>query len=140
MLSADCFLQILRVLRHLLPGLQSHVRFLPIRTVAGKFPATPLFARIISGAHRVHFHLEDRLYRFFDLGLRRLWRNLEHQRVLLFLDAEALLGNYWPANDLICGFHLRYLRRFLSTGTGAPRRFLWRFTFTFAFAFRRLVL
>src|SRR6185312_5657279 len=103
---AECCLQILRVLRHLLAGPQSYVRLLPVRTIPGKLSSPPLFPRIIRRAHRVHFHFEDCLHRFFDLRLGRLGRNLEDQRVLVFLDAQALLCNYRPANNLICGLHI----------------------------------
>src|SRR5580704_11157378 len=71
-------LQILCVLRHLLARLQPHVRLLPIGTVAGKLAPPPFFPWIIRGAHRRYFHFEDRLYCFFDLGFRRLRRNLEN--------------------------------------------------------------
>src|SRR5208282_4916446 len=100
-------LQILRVLRHLFAALQTHVRFLPIRTVAGELPPPPFFSRIIRGAHRRHLHLEDRLHRFLDLGLRRLGRHLKHQRVLRLFNAEALFRDHRFLNNLIRGFHLR---------------------------------
>src|SRR5690242_2367194 len=47
----DLFLQVLRVLRHLLAAAQAHIRLLPIRTVPGKLPAPPLFPRIRGRAH-----------------------------------------------------------------------------------------
>src|SRR5271163_1755918 len=103
-----CFLlplQILRVLRHLLPGPQPHISLLPVRTVAGKLPAPPLFPRIGRRAHGKYFDLENRLHRLLDLGLRSLGRNLEHQRVLVFLDRQPFFRDHRTPNNLICGFH-----------------------------------
>src|SRR5208282_4350942 len=100
-------LQILRVLRHFFAALQPHVRLLPVRTVARKLAPPPFFPRIIRGAHRRYFHFEDGLHRFLDLGLRRLGRHLEHQRVLGLFNAEAFFGDHRLLNNLIRGFHLR---------------------------------
>src|SRR5215469_1831847 len=98
-------LQILRVLRHLLAATQPHVRLLPIRAVAGELSPSPLFARIGRRAYRMHFHLENRLHRFLDFRLGRLWSHLEHQRVLVLLDRETFFGNHRTANDLVCALH-----------------------------------
>src|SRR4029077_14647665 len=88
-----------------LAGLQPHVRLLPVRAIAGETSAAPLFSRIIRGAHRVHLHFEDRLDGFLDLRLGRLLRHLEHERVLVFLDGQALLRNDRTAKNLVCRFH-----------------------------------
>ena len=80
-------------------------RLLPIGAVAGKFSATALFPGIIRRADRIHFHFENRLHSFLYFSLRGLRRNLEDQRVLVFLDAEAFLGNHRLADDLVCRFH-----------------------------------
>src|SRR5208283_2617629 len=98
-------LQILRVLRHLFAALQTYVRFLPIRTVARELAPPPFFSRIIRGAHRSHLHLEDRLHRFLDLGLRRLRSHLKYQRVLRLFNAEALFRDHRFPDNLIRGFH-----------------------------------
>jgi hypothetical protein len=45
------------------PGLQPHVRLLPVRTVAGETSAAPQFAFEIRRAHFFHFHLEKLLDR-----------------------------------------------------------------------------
>src|SRR5208337_466609 len=98
-------LQILRVLRHLLAGLQPHVRLLPIGTVACELAPPPFFSRIIRRAYRNHLHFEDGLHRFLDLGLRRLRRHLEYQRVLGLFNPEALFRDHRLLNNLISGFH-----------------------------------
>src|SRR6195256_1492647 len=98
-------LQVLCVLRHLLAALQPHVRLLPVRTIARELTPPPFFPRIIRRAHRSHLHLEYRLHRFLDLGLRRLRRHLEYQRVLRLFNAEAFLGDHRLPDNLIRGFH-----------------------------------
>src|ERR1700716_1319519 len=103
--QAASLLQVLRVLRHLLAALQPHVRLFPIRTIARELASPPFFPRIIRRAHRSHLHLEDRLYRFLDLGLRRLRRHLEYQRVLGLFNAEAFFGDHRLPDNLIRGFH-----------------------------------
>src|SRR6185312_6569771 len=102
----DARLQVLRVLRHLLAGPQPYKCLLPIRTIPGKLSPPPFFAREIRGAHRMYFHFKNRLHRLLDLSLGRFRRHLEDQRVLVFLDPQALLGNHRPANNLICGLHV----------------------------------
>src|SRR6266481_3343341 len=103
--QAASLLQVLRVLRHLLAALQPHIRLLPVRTIARKLASPPFFPRIIRRAHRSHLHLEDRLHRFLDLGLRRFRRHLEYQRVLSLFNAEAFFGDHRLLNNLIRGFH-----------------------------------
>src|SRR5260370_2907987 len=103
--QAASLLQVLCVLRHLLAALQPHVRLLPVRTVARELAPPPFFSRIIRRAHRSHLHLEDRLHRFLDLGLRRLRRHLEYHRVLGLFNAEAFFRDHPLLNNLIRGFH-----------------------------------
>src|SRR5215813_10708998 len=129
-MADDWVLQILRVLRHFLAGLEFHVRFLPIRTVTGELSPTALLTRVIRSADGIDFHFEDRLHRLFHFRLRGLRRDLEYQRVLVFLDAEAFLGNHRLADDLVCRFHLRDLRRLLRASTRAARRLLRLLAFT----------
>src|SRR5713226_3000817 len=117
-------LQILRVLRHLLAALQPHVRLLPVRTVARELAPPPFFSRIIRRAHRSYLHLEDRLHRFLDLGLRRFRRHLEYQRVLGLFNTEAFFGDHRLPNNLIRGFH---------QATSALRERPAGFFFTFVF-------
>src|SRR6266853_4426044 len=106
MLSAiACFLQILRVLRHLLAAAQPYVSLLPIGTVAGKLSAPSFFSRIHRRAHGMHFHLENALHSFLNLCLRRLGRHLKDQRVLVLLDGQPFFGDHRTPNDLVCGFH-----------------------------------
>src|SRR5262249_7654257 len=76
-----------------------------VRTVARETSAAPLFSGIVRRAHRIDFHLEDRLYSFFDFGLRRLLGHLEHERVLVFLDGQTLFGDYRTAKNFIGRFH-----------------------------------
>src|SRR6185437_1882116 len=99
------FLQILRVLRHFFAGLQPHISFLPVRAIPGELAATPLFARIVRRANGLYFYLEDPLHRFIDFRLSRLGSDLKDQRVLVFLDGQALFGDDRLANDLISRFH-----------------------------------
>ena len=67
----------LRVLRHLLAGLQAHPGFFPVRAIARKLPAPPQLARRHRGAHFRHFHLESRFDGMPDLGLIGIDRHFE---------------------------------------------------------------
>ena len=98
------FLQILRVLRHLLARAQPHIRLLPIRTVAGKLSPPPFFSWIHRRAHGKYLYLENRLHRLLDFRLRRLGRNLE-------LSARNIKGLELIAGNEVHPYHLlRYDR------------------------------
>src|SRR5579884_3650323 len=91
----------LRVLRHLLAGLQPDISLLPVRTVAGITPAAPQLARVVHGSNLIHLHPEELLHRRLDLCLVGLESHFEAERVLFVLFGHALLGHDGPLQNLI---------------------------------------
>src|SRR5665213_777006 len=75
----------LRVLRHLLAGLQNHPGFLPVRAIARKLPASPQLARRHGRADFRHLYFESRFHRVPDLGLIGIDSHLETQRAMIVL-------------------------------------------------------
>src|SRR5271163_3574630 len=94
-------LNVLGVLDHLFAFFQPHVRLLPI--AAETLSASPPAELAVKNcrAHVIHFHLENALHRFLDLGLGSVLRDLKHHRVLRFLHAQTLLGNDGTPENLI---------------------------------------
>src|ERR1700722_7481874 len=98
-------LQIAYILRQLLASLQLHVGFLPIGPVARKLAPPALLARKGCRAYRDNLHFEERLHGLLDFRLGGIGRYLEDQRVLDFLYAQPLFGDYRAANDCVQSRH-----------------------------------
>src|SRR5215469_1392044 len=104
-------LQILGVLDHFFAFRQPHVGFLPITPVPFCTPPAPKLSMKVCSSHVVHFHFENALHGFFDLGLRSIRSDLEHHRVLRLFHRQSFLRDDRPANHLIepCGHRLTLL-------------------------------
>src|SRR5271157_1334125 len=99
-------LQILRVLDHLLAFGELHVRLLPVAAIAFVLAAAAHLAVKIGGAHSGHFHLENLLHGFLDLGLGGGRGNFKHHGVLQFLHAQSLFrDDGTPDNLIVRGCH-----------------------------------
>src|ERR1700676_563495 len=83
----------LRVLRHLLAGLEAYPGFFPVRAIARKLPAPAQLARRHRGANFRHLYLESRFNRVTDLGLIGIDCDLKAQRAMIVLLSDALLGH-----------------------------------------------
>src|ERR1019366_707210 len=82
----------LRVLRHLLAGLQNNPGFFPVRAIARKLAAPAQLARRHGRANLRHFHLESRFDSVPDLSFIGIHRHLETQRAMIVLLRDAFFG------------------------------------------------
>src|ERR1700757_1513213 len=89
-------LQILRVLDHFFAFRQLHIRLLPIPPVAFVLAAAAHLADKIRRADSGDLHLENLLYSFLDLRLRRASRNFKDHGVLRLFDAQAFFRDDRP--------------------------------------------
>src|ERR1019366_9331228 len=82
----------LRVLRHLLAGLQAHPGFFPVRAIARKLSAPAQLARRHGRTNLRHLHLESGFDSVPDLGLIGIDSHLKAQRAMVVFLRDALLG------------------------------------------------
>src|ERR1700721_3063990 len=83
----------LRVLRHLLAGLQNNPGFLPVRAIARKLSAPPQLARRHRCPNLGHLHFESRFHRVPDLGLVSINSHLKAQRAMIVLLRDPFFGH-----------------------------------------------
>src|ERR1700722_8425203 len=83
----------LRVLRHLLAGLQNNPGFLPVRAIARKLSAPPQLARRHGSANFRHLHFESRFDSMPDLGLVGIDSHLETEGPMIVLLRDAFFGH-----------------------------------------------
>src|SRR6266567_6135393 len=92
---------VLRVLRHLLAGLELDVSFLPVGPGTGCSPSPPRLALKDGGVDRVDPDLEDRFDRRLDFGFVGVGRDPKHQRPVALLRIQPLLGVQRLVQNLI---------------------------------------
>src|SRR5690242_1498320 len=92
-LHASLSLNVLRVLRHLLAGLQLDVSFLPVRPGARRSTSPPRLSVKDGSVDGFDLNLKDRLHGRSDFNLIGAGGDPEHERPVTLLHVQPLFGD-----------------------------------------------